>query len=1048
MKDKINTSKSKTFRKTSGIVFIVLGVLLILFISLGEKVLGAFGNFFASFFLGAFGLMSYLLLALLVFSGSFILLERKRTLSWLQIINFIIMFFMFALLVHLLVTNSIVSDTSFSAYLSKCYEANPITFGGWLAGLFVWPLYRSLKFFAYVLIGAVIIVNIFIASELFSPKSRKKMREKNKVKDNSNGFVIYEPIPGKRNGLSVFTINPSVEYGNVNYQKASQYNYMPPQVQPNANHQYNNFNGQPMPPNMNQPQFGGLYHGQNAGMQFNNEPSLYTTPQATQPFPSENMTSLQQAAFKELYGDVIQNTTSSRPQAVDTGLKNAPPMDFNSGDLPPKIVHEESTQTTENKYLDITEKESKYLKKESKEKEEAAKKLAALKGDRTINRPLTKKDIYVGPSVDVIKREPTTFIRDKQDEDSSYNFCNDTTETRIEKNYESHQEKLIKNDILSGERPRIVVDKFEKNIAPFVEIEEEPIEASFEENEYIDDLEDETVEEKEKVEYTAVSSDDEISNLLDSMSSLLSNTQKVLDEQDYAFDEEARYDRNKRVEGFQQKIIADDEQKPKSKPVHRYKSYIRPTIDLLNKPPVENVSHQENFEEIAAKIETVLAEFKIEARAVNFVTGPTVTRYEFELARGVSVKKLLPLSDDIAMRIKSSGSVRIQAPIPGKELFGIEVPNQHKRLVTLYSVLDSKEYKDAYGKLSFALGLDIGGKNIIPDLVDMPHLLIGGATGFGKSVCLNSLIISLMYRYSPEELRFILVDPKQVELTLYNGSPHLLLPEVVTEPEKAIKAFQWLIDEMERRFLLFKGEKVGDIISYNAKIDPRTVQKLPRVVLVVDELANLMSYNKSEIETRIGRLAQKARAAGIHLVCATQRPSKDIITGDIKVNLPGRLALKVISVNDSRTIFSQGGPEKLVGKGDMLYQAVDSDPIRLQGAFISKQEVDNVITFIKTNNECYFDEDISNEIVKEKAPKTEGEDSENLDPMFWEALKYCIEKKQASISMVQRRFGMGYNRAGKIIVDMEKKKLISEQLDSKPRQIFISMDEYDNLINK
>ena len=726
-----------------------------------------------------------------------------------------------------------------------------------------------------------------------------------------------------------------------------------------------------------------------------------------------------------LYGTDFEKSLSSNGDKKPFGAAQTSKLSEDDG-LPPKILHTESsgaaTEATP-KPLDIAEKENKFLKDKAKSeaaKLDAAKKLELLKGKGMGDiRPL-----------DPPKKVPAPQPAE-----------------RLEDSYEAHKEKLFQSDIEKG-REYNVVEQQDDLFAPFVNYRAESEQVSFEDGNVIDRVEFGKPDMYEPpVLNTPLQSDTEIDSLLSSMSSLLYDTQKVLEPDEEYDDEPSQHE----PEQVKVKWDAPPRQLPpveKPKPVHRHGKYVRPTLDLLDKPPLENLSYSEDYDKIADQIVNVLAEFKIDARAVGYVSGPSVTLYEFELARGVSVKKILPLADDIAMRVSSKGgTVRIQAPILGKDLFGIEVPNKKTKTVYLRSVLESQEFAHAKGALAFALGPNIQGENIIPDLSDMPHLLIGGATGFGKSVCLNCLIVSLMYRCSPEELRFIFIDPKQVELTMYNGLPHMLMPEVVTDPEKAIKTFDWLVNEMERRFTLFKEMKVGDITAYNARIDLETTQKLPRIVLVVDELANLMTYNKNEIENKILRLSQKARAAGIHLVLATQRPSKEVITGDIKVNLPCRIALKVTTVNDSRTIFSQGGPEKLAGKGDMLFlTGALPEPVRLQGAFISKDEVEKVVNFIKERNEAYFDEDVANEILKDKIAKDDlAEDGDELDPFFWDVLKYCIEKKQASISMVQRRFKMGYNRAGKIVVEMERRKFISEQTDAKPRQVFISMEEYDEL---
>jgi DNA segregation ATPase FtsK/SpoIIIE-like protein len=478
----------------------------------------------------------------------------------------------------------------------------------------------------------------------------------------------------------------------------------------------------------------------------------------------------------------------------------------------------------------------------------------------------------------------------------------------------------------------------------------------------------------------------------------------------------------------------------------RHTRYNAPPIELLDDVEIDPSVYEEDYAKNARLLEQALSEFKISATVTDIVCGPTVTRYELEMAPGIPVKRVSSIADDIAMRLAATSGVRIEAPIPGKNLFGIEVPNTKRAVVSLKSIIESQEFKSNKHLLSFALGKDIGGYNIVQDLSDMPHLLIAGSTNTGKSVCLNSLIISLLYRYSPEDLRLILVDPKQVEFGIYNDMPHMMLKDVVTATESAISAFKWLIDEMERRYMIFKNNHVQNIIAYNNSIDLNVYEKMPRIVLIVDELSDLMSFNKSEVEQRILRLAQKARAAGIHLVLATQRPSVDVLTGTIKANLPCRIALRVISVNDSKTILDTGGPEKLIGKGDMLLKTGNmSEPLRLQGAFVSMKEVKAVVDYLKENNESRYDKTIEEKILKSDEEPDEGADFPESDKLFVEALRLVIKNGQASISMLQRSFSLGYAKAGKIIDEMEKCRYITGFEGSKARQVLITPEQFNEI---
>lgn len=481
--------------------------------------------------------------------------------------------------------------------------------------------------------------------------------------------------------------------------------------------------------------------------------------------------------------------------------------------------------------------------------------------------------------------------------------------------------------------------------------------------------------------------------------------------------------------------------------------YNPPSIDLLKDrfyDPNELLEDQDQKKEV---LEQALSDFKVNAKVVTITPGPTVTRFELQMPPGVPVSRVTGLADDITMYLAAKGTVRIEAPIPGKSLLGIEVPNAKKALVGLRDVLDTEEFRQHKSPLAFALGKDIAGKNIIQDIAKMPHLLVAGSTGSGKSVCLNSIILSLMYKSSPEDVRIILIDPKRVEFNKYEGLPHLMLKNVITDPDKAIAAFGWAINEMNRRFDLFQALGSKDINSYNERINPETDQKLCRIVIIVDELAELMmGKRKDEIETRIQRLAQLARAAGIHLVLATQRPSVDVITGVIKANMPTRAAFRVMSNNDARTVELPGA-EKLLGEGDMLFITGSMNkPMRLQGPFVTEREIETVVDYVRENNEAYYDDTIEQKINEEKQAAEESaepapaqtaaaDDGENAK-MLPRVLKMGIEAGQLSISMVQRRFGMGYARAGKMIDELDKLGYISPFEGSKPRQVYMSMAEF------
>lgn len=480
-------------------------------------------------------------------------------------------------------------------------------------------------------------------------------------------------------------------------------------------------------------------------------------------------------------------------------------------------------------------------------------------------------------------------------------------------------------------------------------------------------------------------------------------------------------------------------------------SYIRPPLDLLDTVSVDLSTLNEDVVGKREKLENVLEQFNIPAKVIGVVVGPAVTRYELEMPPGITVKKVTAHADDIALALASKGGIRIEAPIPGKSAVGIEVPNEKIATVGLKEVINSKEFYSNKNPLAFALGKDIAGNIRLCNLAKMPHLLVAGATNSGKSVCLNGILISLIYKTSPEDLRFILIDPKRVEFSMYNGLPHLMLPNVITEADKAINAFNWAINEMERRFGLFQETRARNLEEYNNLPDVISGEKkkLPMIIIMVDELADLIMCNKKEIEEKIMRLAQKARAAGIHLILATQRPSVDVITGTIKANFPSRIAFSVTSFQDSRTILDQGGAENLLGRGDMLYAPVDAaEPSRIQGAYVSGEEVYKVVEFVKDNNPGDFDEEVESKIltVHKTGSGAEGDDDgTGYDPLLPQALKMFIQNGQASISVIQRRFLVGYPRAARIVDQMEKANYISPQDGSKPRSVYLTMEQFEQI---
>ena len=501
--------------------------------------------------------------------------------------------------------------------------------------------------------------------------------------------------------------------------------------------------------------------------------------------------------------------------------------------------------------------------------------------------------------------------------------------------------------------------------------------------------------------------------------------------------EEQKEDKKKAVLQLEHSVVVEDEH------------YEYPPVELLSKPSKKTLKGgAKALTDTATRLQKTLYSFGVSAKVENVSVGPAITRYELKPAEGVRVSKIANLADDIALNLAAE-TIRIEAPIPGKQAVGIEVPNKEKEVVHFREIIESQEFKDNKSKLTVGLGKDVAGNVQLADIAKMPHVLIAGSTGSGKSVCINTIIASIVYNAKPSEVKFVMVDPKVVELSVYNGIPHLLIP-VVTDPKKAAGALAWAVQEMDDRYNKFATKGVRDLKGYNKAIEKENeAGKLPQIVIIIDELADLMMVAKNDVEDAICRLAQKARAAGMHLVIATQRPSVDVITGLIKANVPSRIAFAVSSQVDSRTILDSVGAEKLLGKGDMLFfPAGAPKPSRVQGAFVSDEEVEKIVDFIKSNGTATYSEDIlesienNNKSDKELAQEQNDDDT---DPFLMDAIQTVVETGQASTSFIQRKFKVGYARAGRIIDQMEERGVISGYQGSKPREVLMSLEKLNEL---
>ena len=529
----------------------------------------------------------------------------------------------------------------------------------------------------------------------------------------------------------------------------------------------------------------------------------------------------------------------------------------------------------------------------------------------------------------------------------------------------------------------------------------------------------------------------------DDLEPLTKNSKKemqpdVIENNLFKQEEEKKEDKKKEVLQLEHAMVVEDEH------------YEYPPIELLSKGKAKTLKGGAKLlTDTATKLQKTLYSFGVSAKVENVSVGPAITRYELKPAEGVRVSKIANLADDIALNLAAE-TIRIEAPIPGKQAVGIEVPNKEKETVHLREVLESKEFQENKSKLTIALGKDVAGNTQLADIAKMPHVLIAGSTGSGKSVCINTIITSIIYNAKPSEVKLVMVDPKVVELSVYNGIPHLLIP-VVTDPKKAAGALAWAVQEMDDRYNKFASKGVRDLKGYNKAIEKEGgIGKLPQIVIIVDELADLMMVAAKDVEEAICRLAQMARAAGMHLVIATQRPSVDVITGLIKANIPSRIAFAVSSQVDSRTILDTIGAEKLLGKGDMLFFPSGAPkPSRVQGAFVSDEEVEKIVDFVKSNGTATYSEDIlesienNNKTDKELAQEQAADDE--TDPLLMDAIQTVVETGQASTSFIQRRFKVGYARAGRIIDQMEERGIISGYQGSKPREVLMTLEKLNEL---
>ncbi|MBQ7718010.1 MAG: DNA translocase FtsK 4TM domain-containing protein [Clostridia bacterium] len=589
---------------------------------------------------------------------------------------------------------------------------------------------------------------------------------------------------------------------------------------------------------------------------------------------------------------------------------------------------------------------------------------------------------------------------------------------RLKENYQKRN--------IEGEKPQDKQEKPEKpTAAPKKPIEEKPLPVPFDEQDF-------KIISHDQVTIPDVSAEDKPERL--SQPENKKSAEELMNEE---LQKTEANTKKEVLEAIPQEEIAKEIENAKPRQEYRY-----PTLDLLSKPQKPKKQDKtDDLRENAKKLIETLKSFGVDAKILEVTQGPSVTRYEIQPSAGVKVSKIVNLADDIALNLAALG-VRIEAPIPGKAAVGIEIPNQSRAMVTLREVLSSDAFQNAKSKTAFAIGKDISGTPIVSDISKMPHLLIAGTTGSGKSVFESSIILSLLYNASPDEVKLLMIDPKKVEMQMYEGIPHLLIP-IVTEPRKAAGALNWAVTEMVNRYQMFSDCGVRNMEGYNEYAEQEGIPKLPSIVIIIDELSDLMMAAPKEVEDSICRLAQMARAAGMHLVIATQRPSVDVITGLIKANIPSRVALKVSNQIDSRTIIDMMGAEKLLGHGDLLFLPVGaSKPIRVQGAWVPDDEIRRVVDYIKGDTEPEYDEDIIERIESADKPEMDEDDPGDSDPLLPQAIEMVVDSGQASVSWVQRKLKVGYARAGRIVDQMEARGIVGPHEGSKPRQVLINKAQF------
>ncbi len=992
-------NSNKNQKSNSSIVFTkeTLGVVLVLFATLvlvclisGGAIFSAPGQYVKDFFLGIFGYFAYAVDLFIIGFGVLLIVDKKLPVSGRAKALIAVGFVLISILAQI-ITMSSFSAESFGEYLSKSYTKG--AGGGVIIALLAYPLTLILtEIGAYVVLGVLIAVDIYAVAVSLKKKPKKKVQAQNQF---NSSYVGSSPEQGAS----------SVEVAGVRDYPVAGLEI--PQPKPTQRLFVNNPNSFAVKTNRE------LKKGEGAEIKLGFSNGGLNVGSAEEP-------------YSKAYGEDLKKKIDyiKMPSVID--VEKTISTDYSKKTK--SIIREDNvtTSTTVSDYIPSrpeSEDNIPMFEHEAEPQIDTAESRAESFMGKYAEIEDIATNVQPAPSINETFRPIEDFAEKKQEPIIS--------QPKIEQEI-----PLVKEEQGFGFTPSVSVEPKEEEVAPPPPsnvVGRRPRGIFFGE-EKKEDVVEQVAEVEEKPSFTSRAQAD--GNLGGRARNLDFSSFKAQSQAQPRVTEEPKKER----------VVA-----PINRPYHR------PPLDLLQTYAQTTDQSEENHELKMEVIKRTLGEFNINAEPQGYVQGPSITRYEIMMPAGVSVKKVLGFDDDLKMRLESKSGVRIEAPIPGKNLVGIEVANKHKVTVGLRQVLEGMAGKKIKpSALEFAIGKNIVGEAISDDLAKGPHYLVAGATGSGKSVCLNAMIVSLIMRYSPEDLRLILIDPKRVGFRCYEHLPHLMIDEIITEPKKALAVLQWAYNEMENRYALFENSPgvISNIQAYNEEVASSTVAKMPRIVIIVDELADLMETCKKDMESKIRALAQKSRAAGIHLVLATQRPSVDIITGTIKANLPSRIALKVMNFQDSQTILSEGGAEKLLGNGDMLYKNSGmADYERYQGAWISDAEINNVVNYIIEKNKAYFDEELQEYLDKETRPKQEEnysdmEDGGSRDPnevneFFLKALWLAVTSQTVSISQLQRRFQIGYARAGGLVDQMERMGFVSGNEGSKARRVLLTRDEFE-----